>query len=121
MLMKLVKSDCSSDWYCIERVEHDHKEWIESRTSSDGSKYLTLMCSARICDADVEGTLYEMEGLALAIKARRNQHYKRCCVEFVDNGFKLNSPRNSKEYAVVSIHEADYLASQIEDEIERVK
>ncbi len=121
MLMKLIKPFPESDWYCIERAEHDGREWEENRIS-DGWHITYYMRSARICNADVEGTLQEMVDLAYAIRKRRDEDYKRCCVEFVGDGFRLNSPRNSNdEWAYVSLEEADDLASQIEEEFKKVK
>ncbi len=121
MKLKLIKAFLNDDWYTIERAEHENRRWMEPRQIGD-MHFTQCMYSGRICDADVEGQLYEMVAIADAIRNRLNESFKRCSVEFdeTNNTYKLCSPRNSEEEAVVTLEEADDLASQIELENEKV-
>lgn len=68
------------DWYVIEREE------------APGA----YMHSARICDADVEGTAAEMKEIAKAILAAGSVGFKRCAVRVNTATVSLWSPRNSR-------------------------
>lgn len=109
MKLTLSKSDAMDDWYVIERAEHDGRSWLENK-----GDYASLMCSSRFSDADVEGTAYEMRKIAEAIRARRDESFKRVGVSFKPDGVHFCSPRNSQRDGVVSIEEADDLAGIIE-------
>lgn len=104
----LVKSDSLDDWYLIERAQHDGRLWMER--TEHGHR---LMSSARICDADVEGTSDEMIAIALAIRERRSVSFRRCAARLVDDSYELCSPRNSQESARLTLGEADMLAESI--------
>lgn len=99
--MKLLfrKSTVLDDWYLIERAEHDG------------------MLSSRITpDSDVEGTKEEMLGIALAIRKRDLEVYKRCAVTVEGDNVYFFSPRNTNDVVEpVSLAEGDDLATQIED------
>jgi hypothetical protein len=111
--LTLRKSAWIDDWYVIERVEHDGREWIESR-EEDGVTYGSLMKSSRISDACVEGTAVEMLGIAEAIEARGSYSAKRCMVRVVDGDKAMfMSPRNSRVPGFVPLAVADALAAQI--------
>lgn len=103
-----VKSDSMDDWYCIERAEHDGRMWMEP--TEYGAK---LMSSARICDADVEGTSEEMLAIAAAIRNGTSIHFKRCSALNTIDGYELHSPRNSQEAALLTLTEAHALADHI--------
>lgn len=105
----LVKSEVMSDWWCIERAEHDGREWLEE---ADG--YSTFMRSARISDADVEGTAEEMVEIARAIRQRGSYSAKRCAVDARGERVLFWSPRNSRVTASISREAAEDLATQIE-------
>lgn len=110
MKLKIVQSDGGGDWFSIERAEHDGRMWLEP--TEYGSK---LMCSSRICDADVEGNFDEMRAIATAIRERRGLTvFGRCAVACYPNQVRFWSPRNSHEEGVVSFEEAEDLAAQIE-------
>ena len=113
--MKLTLRHCEDmgDWYVIERAEHDGRHWLEP---IDGG--MSLQCSARFCDADVEGTSSEMLQIAQAIEERREESFKRCAVTVfpIQDGtllVKFWSPRNSREPGQASLAEADALAAEI--------
>lgn len=95
----LVKSECIPDWYCIEWSEHDGREWWE-QTGPNSSSFRR---SARVSDAEVEGTKAEMIEIAKAIAEKGTAEFKRCAVDATDpNSIKLWSPRNSREPATVT-------------------
>ena len=105
--LALVQGD-GRDWFMIERAEHDGREWSEPRDY--GSAFMT---SARISDADIEGTFDEMLGIAAAIERRHAFNARRCAV-VVDGDFAAFwSPRNSRHMARVPLAVADALAVQI--------
>jgi len=110
--MKLILTSPFEGWYCIERAEHDGKEWTEPTLY--GSKY---MCSHRLApEADVEGDLEQMKEIARAIRFKTEAYFKRCAVKVLPNlnAVTLWSPNNSKEKTVVTLAEAIELAEQIE-------
>jgi len=109
--LKLVKCDAAGfgDWYLIERAVHDGKEWWKE--DEHGASF---MRSARISDADVEGTLAEMKGIAKAIRARGDVSYRRCSVSVVGDRVRFSSPRNSEVLGEVPLAVADALADDIE-------
>lgn len=107
---------CGDDgWYTIERAEHDGREWLEP-LGPGASRY---MRSSRISDADVEGTLEEMQGIAKAIRARGTEAHKRCAVDATGDEVRFWSPRNSQRDGVSSIADALDLATQIEAAVTR--
>lgn len=109
--LTLKKSDSLDDWYCIERAEHDGREWI-----ADGS----FQCSSRISDADVEGTEEEMRAIAQGIRDRTMASFRRCAVDFgegpLGQGAMFYSPRNSmdRNKGAVPLARADELAAEID-------
>lgn len=103
-----LRSDGMDDWWSIERVEHDGREWMQPTAYGH-----SFMRSARVSDADVEGTREEMGEIADAIEARKSFHAKRCAVEVVGDSAQFWSPRNSQRRGSVSLAVADLLAKQI--------
>lgn len=104
------KSDDIDDWYVIERAEHDGRQWLEK--TEYGYSFMT---SARIGNADVEGTRDEMLAIAKAVEDRTDFHAGRCAVEF-DSGagqFQFSSPRNSIHADAHTTAVADALAAEI--------
>jgi hypothetical protein len=108
-----VRSENLDDWYLIERAEHDGT--TELRRVGYG---FALWTSARISDADVEGTGAEMLALADAIDAGEDESFSRCSVEFADGGVLFDSPRNSQQPARVSVASAKALAAKIRAAVE---
>jgi hypothetical protein len=105
----------SEDWFLIERAEHDGRRWYE--TYDDEPEILVLRTSARISDADVEGTADDMLAIAAAIEERGSYSARRCAVTICDGMVRLHSPRNSSRDGVVSIEDADELAALIRQEL----
>jgi hypothetical protein len=104
------KSDGMTDWYVIERKHHDGREWFE-RT---GSNSFSLRTSARIGNADIEGSGAEMKAIARAIKDRREARFRRCAVRVRDDGnVEMSSPRNSHGPSLVPYARATVLADEI--------
>lgn len=101
------------DWYCIERAEHDGREWLEKV----GPNGFALRYSGRISDADVEGTGVEMLAIADAIEARSFVRFKRCAVDARKNPVEFESPRNSERAGTCSLAEADELAKEIRSKL----
>lgn len=96
------------DWWLIERAEHDSRVWVEP------TKYGTaLMCSSRVCDADIEGSPGEMLEIADAIERRGEFHARRCAVHVRGADVHFWSPRNSMKHGVVNLEEADELVTVI--------
>jgi hypothetical protein len=107
--LALVKCDGFGDWYLIERAEHDGREWLEK--AEHGHRF---MRSARISDADVEGTREEMIKLGEAIRSKSSYRAKRCAVSVVaEESAWLWSPRNSQVIAVVPLVVAETLAVEL--------
>lgn len=109
--LTLRKCEGMGDWYVIERDEAPgtHREWMEPMEYG-----ASFMSSARLSDADVEGTGREMLDIADAIDARRDESHKRCAVEFRHDGVYFRSPRNSsRDPEPVTIDDADALAKLI--------
>ena len=104
-----VKLEHLEDWICLERAEHDGREWMEK--TQHGFSYCR---AARISDAEVEGTTAEMDGIAMAIRQRKTFLAKRCAVDATGVIVKLWSPRNSQKYACIPLEAARDLAKQIE-------
>lgn len=109
--MKLIlrKSDVLDDWYVIERAEHDNRTWFEQTEPN----VMVFRSSARISDADVEGTSAEMLEIAEAIKKRERTWFKRCAVRVDGCAAYFHSPRNSSTDGVVPLEDADELADEI--------
>lgn len=106
--LALVASEGMDDWWCIERAEHDERVWLEDT----GPGVRSLRTSARISDADVEGTSADMARLAMAI-TQRDQHASKRCAVAVDaeaGTVQLWSPRNSQRPAEVPLARVDALA-----------
>ncbi len=109
--LKLVKCEHMADWYCIERAEHDGRHWFE-RVADNCSAFMT---SARISDADVEGPLAHMRGIAAGIRSREGFEERRCAVRIDGDKAFFSSPRNSIREGEVTLADADDLARQIEE------
>jgi hypothetical protein len=105
------------DWYLIERKEHDGREWLEPT----GPNSMSVRRSARISDADIEGTGDEMRAIARAITARADYSEKRCAAEADGERVYLWSPRNSTRRAVVPFAIADALADEIRAALDKPK
>lgn len=110
----VVKSDNMSDWYTIERAEHDNQRWM--KPTEYGA---SLMYSGRISDACVEGTAIEMLELAAAIENGQSESFKRCAVRWTKDGYLLSSPRNSQHPGLVSHKLALELAADIRAKVVR--
>jgi hypothetical protein len=117
MKLCLRKSDFSDDWYVIERAEHDGREWLQKT----GPNIMAFMRSARISDADVEGTLSEMKEIGQAIENRSEASFKRCSVRIDGERAFFDSPRNSTREGECSLAEADELAALIRAEVTRIE
>jgi hypothetical protein len=112
--VRMVKSAWLDDWYIIERAEHDGQEWLEPIGEPNAqTRGYALMRSARISNADVEGTMDEMVEIAKAIKSNGTFHAKRCAVDATGSRVKLWSPRNSLNAGSILAEAADELAEQI--------
>jgi hypothetical protein len=98
-----------TDWYLIERAEHDGRAWIEE-VSPNVSE---LRCSSRFSDADVEGYGDEMLAIADAIESRGSVRFKRCAVNATSEPVTFCSPRNSRVDGECSLAEADSLVVKI--------
>lgn len=106
-----VQQEPLGNFYTIERQNHPRRTWID-----DG----TLRDTARISDADVEGTSAEMLTIAAAIRVRGRYTAKRCAVDAtVSDGVRLWSPRNSQVAALVTYTAADALGLAIETALGR--
>lgn len=108
--LKFERSGGMDDWWLIVRAEHEGvSEWVPT---TYGAAWFD---SARVSDACVEGSLFEMLGLADAIEKRASCHHRRCAVEVADGHADFWSPRNSMERARVPLDVADALAKQIRE------
>ena len=107
--LALRKSDLADDWFVIEWAQHARR--LELREIPGGH---ALWSSARMSDADVEGTGAEMRAIAEAILAGGGAQFRRCAAD-VDHGdaVRVWSPRNSTEAGVVHIDDARDLARHI--------
>lgn len=104
------------DWYVIERVEHDGREWIEKIRPHS----YAFRTSARFSDADVEGPGEEMKAIAKAIRERTRLGFRRYCVDARPDQFDrvlFISPRNSQEPGECTYAEALELADIIDERI----
>ena len=112
MKLTMRKSEWLDDWYVIEKDEEpgEHREWDEP--TKYGSRFVS---SARLSDADCEGTSVEMLDIADAIERREERYHKRCAVTFDGKGFAyFTSPRNTNEAPTpVPLADADGLAALI--------
>jgi hypothetical protein len=106
--LTLRKSDWLDDWYVIERAEHDGRTWLEPIPGG-----LAFMCSARLGDADIEGTAAEMLAIADAIETNRSVSFRRCAARREGTGYLLGSPRNSVKFTAVRLADAMALAAII--------
>lgn len=109
--LALVKADAMEDWYLIERAVHDGREWLEKT----GANCMSFMRSARISDACIEGSAFEMREIAHVIANRGSVKFKRCAVVVDEkkNVARFSSPRNSQKDAIVHLSDADDLAKAI--------
>lgn len=104
------KSDGMDDWYVIERKNHDGRVWME-QVSDIG---FSLRSSARLGNADIEGSAFEMQAIAQAIKAKDQANFRRCAVYVRDDGMvEMFSPRNSDGPSIVPYARAEALAEEI--------
>lgn len=108
--MKLIarKSEWLTDWYVIERAEHNGAVGLQPM---DGG--FALVCASRFSDADVEGDASEMLGIADGIETRKGFRAKRCAVRIEGDRAYFCSPRNSSVDGECLLAEADDLAVQI--------
>lgn len=113
MKLALIKNDGMEDWFLIEKAKHDGRTWLAPFEGGG----MMLMSSARISDADIEGTAEEMLGIANAIVARGEYSAKRCSVSIDGDRALFDSPRNSMRAGVVTLAEADALAIEIKEAI----
>lgn len=109
MKVVLVRSENLTNWWLIERAEHDGREWMEMR----GANVMAFMRSARVSDADVEGDATEMLAIADAIQRGESVYFRRCAAERTPNGYLLSSPRNSTRAELITFEEASALALDI--------
>ncbi len=108
-VLTLVRNTPDADWFLIERAEHDGREWFEPQEYGH-----SFMTSARISNADVEGTFSEMLAIADAIERRTEFCAKRCAVAVVCGEWAdFWSPRNSLRSGRVPLAVADALAAEI--------
>lgn len=108
--MEMMLKKSSDGWYTIVRAAHDGREWLEQL----GPNESRLMCSERLSpEACIEGPADHMIALAYSIRRRHDILFKRCAVRFVHHGVHLWSPKNSDGEVVVSLKQADDLATQI--------
>lgn len=107
------KSSDDWDWYVIERAEHDGRTWFEPT----GPRSMSLRCSSRISDADIEGTAEDMLEIAKAIRDRGQFSARRCAVVVSGNEVEFWSPRNSRQPGVTDLAAADELAGLIEQRL----
>ena len=114
--LALVTVDSMEDWFLIERAEHDGSSWMEPY-DFNGSRGFSFMTSARITNADIEGTSGEMLDIAQAIRDRTEAGARRCAVKVDGDRAELWSPRNSSFRASVPLSVADALAEQIEKKL----
>jgi hypothetical protein len=105
----LRKSKYDSNWYMIEWKNHANREWWE-RTGPNSSRFRR---SARICDAEVEGTLEEMTSIARAILDNNYCSFKRCGVNAVNDLVTFYSPRNSQTAGIISKKHATSFAKEV--------
>jgi hypothetical protein len=103
-----VKSESLDDWWLIERAQHDGAMWLEPCRGG-----ASLMTSARITNADIEGTSDEMLAIAHAIEQGESISFRRCAAVRVGLGYALSSPRNSMYAAIVPLLSAQALARDI--------
>lgn len=109
MKLKLVKSTLS-DWYTIERANHNGREWWE-RT---GPYSISFMKDSRLSpEADIEGSVEEMRSIAKAIILNSSESFKRVAVRVENDSAFFCSPKNSLGETEVTLAEAKELAEQI--------
>jgi hypothetical protein len=107
--VKCVRCEWMDDWFVIELVEHPGLAGF----MRDGEHSMSFYSSARVSDACVEGTSYEMLALATAIEKRESESFKRCAAIKCNDTYLLSSPRNSTRDGVITLVEADKLAASI--------
>lgn len=95
--------------YAVERAAHDGRAWVE-HVGDRAQRYMT---SAKICDADVQGSADELLELASAIGARGEFAGHRCAVRVAGDRAWLWSPADPGRAAVVPLARADALAAAI--------
>jgi hypothetical protein len=112
MKIILKKSDWLTDWYVIERAEHDGRQWLEE-TGPHSSRF---MLSSRIVPSYcVEGPSGEMIELARCILNKEDCSFNRCAVAFKRNKVQIWSPRNysGSPKGVVTLKEATDFANSV--------
>jgi len=112
MKLTIQRSAFDSDWWVIERAEHNNTRGLGVHPTLGCTM---LMYSGRISDADVEGTGEEMRAIAKAIKERAGVRFKRCAVNVWAEADRVEfcSPRNSTVDGECTLAEADELADLI--------
>ncbi len=103
------KSSYIDNWYLIERKKREGVHGLRIDRDGNGS----YIDSARISDADVEGTAAEMRAIASAIEASEFVSYYRCAVDARTPQVRFYSPRNSQRHGIVSRADAVALAQEI--------
>lgn len=111
--LTLRECDGFDDWYVIERAEHDGRSWLEST----GPNSMSLRCSSRFSDADVEGTAEEMLEIAEAIETMGIVSFRRCAVDATGEHVRFHSPRNSQTDGITTSERALALAKEIREKI----
>lgn len=104
-------ADVIPDWWVIELAEHDGVEELRPTGPNSASWF----SSARMSDADVEGTSAEMMAIAVAIELREYVGFKRCAVDASKEPVEFWSPRNSQRPGMVSRASAEALAKEIRE------
>lgn len=104
----LNKIDSSYDWWCIERAEHDGREWMDRFPGG-----VVFMRASRLGNADIEGTGDEMLAIAEAIERAESAAFKRCAARHTTKGYLMSSPRNSTQSTLITHDEAKALAVDI--------
>lgn len=112
--LTLRRSENTDDWFLIERLNHDGRNWFEPIREAGKIIGQRFMCSSRIGNADIEGSADHMRAIAAAIRDRSSDNFKRCAVNTTDSGVELWSPRNSEARSLVSQSVADALAADID-------
>lgn len=109
--LTVVKPDWLEDWYVIEWAEHDGRRWMEEIQPG----HLSLRKSARVGDADPEGTAAEMLACADAIENHECVSFRRVAVSVQEDRVEIWSPRNSQHPAEVPYSRALELAHKIRE------
>lgn len=118
MMCIAVKSDALSDWWTIERAEHDGREWEEDGDAQGFSSFRWCRSARLEPYTCIEGTSAEMLALAEVIEEGSEAHFKHCAVETTTDGVLLWSPRNSNgRKTLISRNDALLLAADIRSKV----